>query len=70
MTPVKSTSIKAVGYDAAARVMTLQFHSGGSHAYVNVPPDKHAALMAADSPGGYFHANIRDKHKSSKVSTR
>lgn len=67
MTPVKSSNIKAVGYDAKSRALDVQFHSGATHRYHDVSPEKHQALMAADSVGSHFHANIRNAHKSSKV---
>lgn len=67
LVPVKSSNIKAVGYDPAARSLTVQFNSGANHRYDDVSPEKHAAMMAADSIGSYFHANIRSAHPSSKV---
>lgn len=67
LTPVKSSNIKAVGYDAGSKALTVEFHGGAQHIYEDVPPEKHAGMMEADSPGRYFHANIRNAHKSSKV---
>lgn len=71
MTPVKSSNIKAVGYDASARHLTVQFHGGASHRYEDVSPEKHTALMGdgvkGHSVGRYFHANIKDAHKSKKL---
>lgn len=71
LTPVKSSNIKGVGYDAAARALDVQFNSGETHRYEDVPPEKYAGLMGKGSPGHsvgkYFHANIRNAHKSSKV---
>lgn len=67
MTPVKSSNLDAIGYDAKSRALTVRFKSGATHRYDDVPPEKHAALMAADSIGSHFHANIRNAHKSSKV---
>jgi hypothetical protein len=68
LTPVQSSNIKAVGYDPASRALQVQFNSGATHQYEDVPPEKHAAMTAPDSSvGKYFHANIKSAHTSSKV---
>ncbi len=72
--PVKSGNIKAVGYDPKARTLTVAFHSGASHDYYDVSPENHAGMMKAhetgESVGKYFHANIRNAHKSKKLDDR
>lgn len=65
--PVESSNIKAVGYDPASQQLEVEFHSGAVHCYHGVPADKHQAMIAAKSVGGYFHANIRGQHKGTKV---
>jgi hypothetical protein len=67
LTPVESSNIKAIGYDPNSRTLHVQFNSGATHQYEDVSPDKHAALMAADSKGSHFHANIKNAHTSSRV---
>lgn len=74
LTPVKSSNIAAVGYDADAQHLTVQFKDGVKHRYENVPPEKHAAMMGHGVPfgrdhsvGKYFHANIKGAHKSKKL---
>lgn len=67
MHPVKSSNIDAIGYDAAAKELHVKFKSGGVHAYADVPMDKYIALKTAPSIGKHFHAHVRDKHKSRKV---
>jgi hypothetical protein len=67
LTPVKSSNIKAVGYDPGSKALRVEFNSGAQHRYEEVSPEKHAGMMAADSVGSYFHAHIRGAHKSSKV---
>lgn len=59
MTPVKSTNIKAVGYDSATKTMTVDFKAGPSWRYFDVDPSYHDGILKADSPGGYFHKHIR-----------
>lgn len=58
--PVKSSQIASVGYDPEKQVLEIEFRHGGNiYHYANVPPEKHAALMASDSIGKHFHAHIR-----------
>lgn len=65
MTPVKSSNIAAVEHDG--KHLPVQFHSGETWRYLDVPQTKHAAMMTADSVGGYFHTNIRKAHRGEKV---
>lgn len=69
MHPVKSSNIAQIGYDAAAKELYVRFHSGHTHAYANVLPAKHEAIIAAPSIGSYFHQHVRDKHQHRKVTT-
>lgn len=58
MTPVKSSNIKAIGYDAKSHTLTVQFNSG-TYDYHGVPADVHSALMKAESVGSHFHEHVR-----------
>lgn len=60
-TPVKSSNIRSVGYDAAAKRLAVEFSSGTVYHYEDVPPEAHAALMSADSIGKHFGTAIRGK---------
>ncbi len=65
--PVTSSNIKSVGYDAASKLLELEFHSGGVYQYFNVPETTHNGLVKAESHGSYFHRNIRDKYRYRKI---
>lgn len=67
MKPVDSTNIKRVGHDPATNKMRVQFHSGATWEYDDVPEHHHTGIMGADSPGSYFHANIKNRHKGRMV---
>lgn len=67
LTPIKSSNIKACGYDQAQRRLTIQFHSGTTHHYDDVDEKHHDGLIGAESPGKYFHSHIRNAHKSTKA---
>jgi hypothetical protein len=57
--PVTSAALKSVGYDAAARELHIEFHSGKVYTYPDVTPEAHSALMAADSHGEHFAEHVR-----------
>lgn len=61
-TIVQSSSIKSVGYSPRKQVLEVEFIAGSVYQYQGVPAEVHAALMAADSKGRYFRANIRDTY--------
>lgn len=59
LTPVKSSNIEAVGYDAGAREMHVRFRGGATYRYRDVAPELHQALIGAESVGKHFHAHVR-----------
>lgn len=59
MTPVSSSNLKAVGYDAATQTLRIAFISSGIYEYSAVPSSIHAGLMAASSHGSYFDTHIK-----------
>lgn len=66
-TPVESTVLRSVGYDADERILEVEFVSDDVYRYFVVPRSVHAALMEADSPGRYFNQTIRDKYPTRQV---
>lgn len=67
LTPVTSSNIAAVGYDPAARTLTVQFKSGETWDYHDVAPHHHDEMTKPQvSVGKYFHARIRGAHKATK----
>jgi len=65
--PVKSDFIAAVGYDAGARELEVEFSDGSLHVYSKVPSTVHKELMAAKSVGFYFFKKVRDRYSSRVV---
>jgi hypothetical protein len=59
MQEVKSSNIKAVGYDDTSKTLAVQFSSGNTYYYSNVPRATFDEFVAAESVGRYFAANIR-----------
>ena len=68
-TPVKSSMISSVGYDAGARTLHVKFPNGGHYLYEDVTPEQHAALVGADSIGKHFAQNVRGKFKHRMLPT-
>lgn len=64
---VRSSNLRAVGYDEATATLEVQFHSGSVYAYRGVPPDVHAGLMGASSKGSYFDWRIKDRYPTVRV---
>ncbi|MCG6494481.1 KTSC domain-containing protein [Kitasatospora sp. A2-31] len=60
--PVDSSALRSVGYDAARRVLEVEFVGGGVYAYDSVPRRVHGELMAAESHGRYFVRRIRGRY--------
>lgn len=61
MTPVKSSNIKAIGYDPNTKTLTIEFNSGGIYDYPDIEQHEHDSLLSAESIGSHFHKHIRPK---------
>jgi hypothetical protein len=59
-TPVKSSVLASVLYLPEQGVLEVEFRSGLVYQYLNVPPQKHEELLAAESKGKYFNFHIRN----------
>ena len=65
--PVTSTDIRAIGYDVDSQTLEIEFNTGAVYQYSGVPSGEHDGIMAADSKGKYFHANIKNKYSFVKL---
>lgn len=59
LTPVKSSTIAGIGYDAKGQVMAVQFKSGSTYHYSGVSAAAHQSLLGAKSIGKHFGQNFR-----------
>lgn len=64
-TPVQSSNIAAVTYDADG-TLTIEFKNSGVYHYANVPESAARQLVAAPSVGKHFHMHVRDKYACQK----
>jgi KTSC domain-containing protein len=65
--PVTSSNLLSVGYDPDAETLEVEFRKTGVYQYYNVPQFMHERLMAADSIGTFFNANIKNSYACSKM---
>jgi hypothetical protein len=66
MAEVESEAIREIEYDADAEALFVRFTDGDWYRYAGVPPELHAAFLAADSHGRFFQAHIRDRFDYAK----
>lgn len=55
-----SSSIASFSYDPDVENLTVEFRSGESYVYFNVPTAVYRAMQLAASPGKFFYAKIRN----------
>lgn len=67
MTPIKSTNLKAVGYNPITQNLLIQFNSGKLYKYGGVPESSYNGLMAASSRGSFFSTVIRDAYSFEEI---
>ena len=56
---LSSSMITRATYDPETETLSLQFVSGQTYDFEDVPISVYNGLLEADSPGRYYHANIR-----------
>lgn len=59
MNSVKSSLIKAIGYDEEHETMVVEFKKGGKYEYSLITPEIWREFQSAESFGAYFVANIK-----------
>lgn len=64
---ISSAKIRAIGYDAPAQVLEIEFNDGRVMAYSSVSPEVHRRFMAAPSPVSFFEDKIADDYPARRV---
>lgn len=72
MTPVESSNIASVGFDPYAEdesvgILFVNFKNGAEFCYHQVPTQKYADFIAAESKGKYYFANVKGKYEHEKL---
>lgn len=66
MIPVDSSTIDALGYNAAKLELHVRFKSGHYHVYHGVSPAHYLQFKTAESKGKHFHERIKGRYQSTK----
>jgi KTSC domain len=66
MQTIDGSHIKRAGHDDDNRLLILEFGSG-IYVYDDVPRETFEALLACESKGKYFHGNIRNAFKATRI---
>jgi KTSC domain-containing protein len=68
MVPVLSSSIAAVGYDAAASMLLVRFHDEArTYSYLGVPVGTYRAFLSAPSKGRFLAHFIKGRYPYQRV---
>jgi lysyl-tRNA synthetase class 2 len=67
--PIRSSMIRALGYDPAASILEVEFaETGKVYQYFDVPFSVYDELMSAESLGAYFNEHIKDLYAYRDIS--
>jgi hypothetical protein len=66
-TPVRSSVLISVSYDAQTSTLEMELASGGVYQYLDVPQSVVTELMNAPSLGQYYIQHIRNDYRCVKL---
>lgn len=67
LVPVSSSNIAAVAYDGDSQTLTIEFRSGGTYEFYDVPEAVYQGLLNAASHGSYFQNEIRGRYRYTRL---
>ena len=62
-----SATLTSAAYDAPHSILLLEFRTGATYQYFQVPPAIYQELLSAPSKGQYFNRRIRDQFLCSRL---
>ena len=65
--PLKSSKLRAAGYDERSRVMAIEFVNGDIYEYKSVSPETYRQLMASPSPNSFFEDKIEEAFSGKRI---
>ena len=68
--PVSSTALATIGYSKRLQALEVEFLNGAIYRYLDVPPQLHREMMAADSKTRFYHQHVRGQYRSVYVRAR
>lgn len=63
----ESSQVKAHGYDPQTKTLAVQFKSGGTYHYHDVPATTYAAMKEAKSVGSFIGKSVKGAHKFTRI---
>jgi len=60
---IDSSSVEALGYDAAAQELHVLFKTGKTYVYFEVEEFRYQELRMADSKGSYFNREVKTRYR-------
>lgn len=65
--PLKSSKLRAAGYDERQRTMEIEFVNGDVYEYKAVSPELYRQLMASPSPNSFFEDMIEESFSGKRI---
>ena len=65
--PVDSSAVEAIGYNGHERLLDIRYPSGEVYRYFDVSPQRHRALLEAESIGRYVNEHIKPNYRFEKL---
>lgn len=65
--PISSTNIASVGYESESETLEIEFLTGSTYQYFDVPQQVFEGLKTASSPGQYFAQHVKGVFRYSKI---
>lgn len=65
--PIRRGGIKSAGYDAATRILEIEFDSGTTLQYSGVGAEIARRLLSSSAPASYYRDNIEEEFMSRRV---
>jgi hypothetical protein len=63
----ESSNLVRFGYDAQNQVLTVEFKSGGTYNYFDVPEQIHEQMKAAPSKGQFLAQSIKGAYRYARL---
>ncbi len=65
--PLKSSRLRAAGYDERQRTMEIEFVNGDVYEFKAVSPELYRQLMASPSPNSFFEDKIEEAFSGKRI---
>ena len=65
--PLKSSKLRAAGYDERLRVMEIEFLNGDIYEYKSVSSETYRQLMASPSPNSFFEDKVEEAFSGKRI---